>query len=163
MKAVLETLEESKSASTFPQNGSVLLESEGYAIVQKMGIRVPRTVLVRDAEEAEQINLAAFSGTRVVVKVASPKILHKTEVGGVRIVARESSYVIGTINDMQQRLAHPELAGFLICEFIEYDPVLGCELLLSVRWTSDYGALVFLAPGEQAQNICPRIFGQAVK
>lgn len=147
MKVLLENLEESKTASLAVQNGSVLLESEGYAIVQKMGIRVPRAVLIRDAEEAEQINLAAFSGTRVVVKVASPKILHKTEVGGVRIVARESSYVIGAIRDMQQRLAHPELAGFLVCEFIEHEPALGCELLLSVRWTSDYGALVFLAPG----------------
>lgn len=147
MKAVLENLEETNRAPVVSQNGSVLLESEGYAIVQKMGIRVPRTVLVRDVKEAERVNLAAFSGTRVVVKVASPRILHKTEVGGVRIVARESSYVIGAIEDMQHRLAHPELAGFLVCEFIEYEPALGCELLLSVRWTSDYGALVFLAPG----------------
>ncbi|HSP06797.1 MAG TPA: acetate--CoA ligase family protein, partial [Acidobacteriota bacterium] len=143
------TLEHHDLPSTeAPQVGrTVLLETEGYALVRELGIIVPRSVLVRNSDEAADLNLNSFSGSRLVIKVVSPKILHKTDVGGVRIVARDRSLVVETVQEMERRLAHPELAGFLICEFVEHDPSPGGELLLSTRWSPDFGPLVFLGIG----------------
>ena len=152
MNVLTEIRESAPSDTARREEKSILLETEGYALLRELGITVPRTLLVRNSAEAERANLSVFSGTRVVVKVASPNILHKTDVGGVRIVARDRSYVLGAIQDMERRFAQANLEGFLICEFVEHDTSLGCELLLSMRWTADFGPLVFLGIGGTASE-----------
>lgn len=134
------------------EDRAVLLETEGYALLRELGITVPRALLVRNSDEAERMNLSLFSGSRVVVKVASPNILHKTDVGGVRIVARDRSYVVGAVQDMERRFAQADVEGYMICEFVEHDTAPGCELLLSMRWTADFGPLVFLGIGGTASE-----------
>ena len=62
-------------------NRLVLLGSEAAEVVAAYGIQVAPTALARSPEEASA--LAEEFGYPVVLKVASPKILHKTDVGGV--------------------------------------------------------------------------------
>jgi len=62
-------------------NRLVLLGSEAAEVVAAYGIEVAPTALARSPEEAAA--LAEEFGYPVVLKVASPKILHKTDVGGV--------------------------------------------------------------------------------
>lgn len=64
-------------------NRLVLLGSEGAAVVEAYGIPVAPTKLVTRAEEA--VAIAEEIGYPVVLKVASPKIIHKTDIGGVRM------------------------------------------------------------------------------
>jgi len=56
---------------------------EAREIMDAYGIPTPRTFLARDPEEA--VRFADEIGLPVVVKIASPDILHKTDVGGVQL------------------------------------------------------------------------------
>lgn len=64
-------------------NRLVLLGSEGAAVVEAYGIPVSPTRLATRAEEA--VAVAEEIGYPIVLKVASPKIIHKTDIGGVRM------------------------------------------------------------------------------
>lgn len=65
----------------YRDNRRVLLGSETVAVADAYGIPAAPTKLATTVEEAVQI--AEEIGYPVVLKVASPKILHKTDVGGV--------------------------------------------------------------------------------
>ncbi|MBP1634730.1 MAG: acetyl-CoA synthetase, partial [Acidobacteria bacterium] len=65
---------------------AVLLETEGLALLAALGIPAPRWLLVNGPEEAAEADTSVLGGDRVVVKVISPRILHKSDVGGVKVV-----------------------------------------------------------------------------
>lgn len=126
---------------------AVLLEPEGLALLQALGLPAPRWLLVAGADEAAAADTSAFAGDRVVVKVISPRILHKSDVGGVKVVEHRREAIVAAIADMQRRLGDEELVGFTINEFVRFDPALGNELLLGLRATSDFGPVVTLGAG----------------
>ncbi len=126
---------------------AVLLETEGLALLSALGIPAPRWVLVRGPEEAAAVDASSFAGDRVVVKVISPRILHKSDVGGVRVVENRREAIADAVSEMQRRLGDDSLAGFTINEFVRFDPALGNELLLGLRATSDFGPVVTLGAG----------------
>jgi len=125
----------------------VLLEPEGMAVLEAMGIPVPAHLFVRGSAEAASADLSPLAGDRVVVKVISPRILHKSEAGGVAVVPREPHAVATAIRDMEARLGTQAIAGFTINQFVAYDRSLGHELLLGLRWTEDFGPVVTLGAG----------------
>jgi acyl-CoA synthetase (NDP forming) len=123
-----------------------LLEPEGYELLRCAGIAVPAHAFVRDAAEVGAATLEALPGERLVIKVAAPEIAHKTEVGGVAIVPRDRDAVVDTIAGMAERLGTAAL-GFTIAAFVEHDPGIRGELLLSLRWTDDFGPVVTVGAG----------------
>ncbi len=90
--------------------------------------------------------LATLPGDRVVVKVVSATILHKTDVGGVAIVPRDVGAVAGAIERMAASLG-AAAEGFTIAEHVTHDAGPGGELLLSLRWTDDFGPVVSVGAG----------------
>ncbi|MGC8633250.1 MAG: acetate--CoA ligase family protein [Candidatus Limnocylindrales bacterium] len=76
-----------------------LLEHEVYAVLREAGCHVPRAALVRPGESPEPA-LRAICGSQVVLKVASPAIAHKTDVGGVVVVDRDPDAVRAAIDRM---------------------------------------------------------------
>src|SRR6266478_691829 len=65
---------------------TTLTPVEARELCQACAIPVPRDALVSSAREAEAA--AAEIGFPVVMKIASPDILHKTEAGGVMVNVR---------------------------------------------------------------------------
>jgi acyl-CoA synthetase (NDP forming) len=129
------------------RGAGVLLETEGLAVLEAMGIAAPAHVFVRDGAGAAAADLSRLAGDRVVVKVISPRILHKSDVGGVAVAPREPGAVAAVVRDMEARLGASGIAGFTINEFVPYDRSLGNELLLGLRWTEDFGAVVTFGAG----------------
>ncbi len=125
----------------------VLLEPEGLDLLDALGFAVPAHVFVRTSAESASVPLSALPADRVVVKVVSPRILHKSDVGGVAIVPRDPHAIETASRDMEARLGSQGIAGFTISEFVEYDRSLGHELLLGLRWTADFGPVVTLGAG----------------
>ncbi|MEW6458539.1 MAG: acetate--CoA ligase alpha subunit [Bacillota bacterium] len=86
-RPVFEGVDRERVANIFravkEDNRLVLLGSEGAAVVEAYGIPVSPTRLATRAEEA--VAVAEEIGYPVVLKVASPKIIHKTDIGGVRM------------------------------------------------------------------------------
>jgi hypothetical protein len=82
-----------------------------------------------------------------VIKVISPSILHKSDVGGVKVVANEPDAIAAAIRAMEEQFAGQDVAGYTVNEYVAYDRSLGHELLLGLRWTEDFGPVVTFGPG----------------
>ncbi len=68
---------------------TALVESEARALAYAIGLPIPRTELARSADEA--IAVAQQIGYPAVFKIASPDILHKSDIGGVKVgIANDS-------------------------------------------------------------------------
>lgn len=143
------TIDTTRIARVIASAGSrpVLLETEGLELLAALGIDAPAHLFVRDAAEAAAADTAPLGGDRVVVKVVSPQILHKSDVGGVKVVPREPAAIGAAVADMERRLGGQAIAGFTINEFLRYDTSLGHELILGLRWTEDFGPVVTLGAG----------------
>jgi acyl-CoA synthetase (NDP forming) len=126
---------------------AALLEVEGLELLEALGIPAPAHLFVRDAREAGEADTGALGGDRVVVKVVSPQILHKSDVGGVKVVDRRREDIVAAVRDMEARLGDRAIAGFTINQFARYDAGLGSELILGLRWTADFGPVVTLGGG----------------
>ncbi|HKV08419.1 MAG TPA: acetate--CoA ligase family protein, partial [Thermoanaerobaculia bacterium] len=124
-----------------------LLEPEGLAVARALGLGIPYSVLVKDSREARTVPLASFPGDRIVVKVVSPRILHKSDVGGVAVVPKSPAAVRAALREMEHRFARQEVVGYSLNELIPHDAALGGQLLLGMRWTDDFGPVVTLGPG----------------
>ncbi len=70
---------------------TTLADAEARGVMEAYGFATPRSVLARDSYEAAQA--ADAMGYPVVLKIASPDILHKTDVGGVRAGLRDAGQV----------------------------------------------------------------------
>ncbi|HIP96000.1 MAG TPA: CoA-binding protein [Anaerolineae bacterium] len=58
-------------------------DAEARAVLQACGVRVPASELAANADEA--VKIADQIGYPVVMKIASPDILHKSDIGGVKL------------------------------------------------------------------------------
>jgi len=78
-----------------------LYEYEVYTLLARSGAETPprASLLVRGARPSDE-ELAAMPGDRAVLKIVSPTIVHKTEVGGVRIVPKTPDNVRSAMRRM---------------------------------------------------------------
>lgn len=89
-------------AAAAAEGRSALFEHEAYAFLAALGSEtVPRCTLLPAGRKPEQQQLAGFDGERVVMKIVSPTIVHKTEVGGVRVVSNDPDTIRSTWRRMQ--------------------------------------------------------------
>ena len=136
----------------------VLLETEGMALLDAIGIATPRRIELPDATAAERLDDPPLPGERLVLKVVAPQLLHKTEAGGVRVIECRREAVVTAARDMARRFAGPSLAGFVLYEFVPHEPSFGHEFLLGMRWTRDFGPIVTLGPGGIHAEFLARAF-----
>ncbi len=84
------------------ENRSFLFEYEVYELIRALGGETPLKyyVLPRD-ERVDQARLNAIPGDRVVVKIISPCIIHKSDVGGVIITEKNQESVLSAVRSMR--------------------------------------------------------------
>ncbi|MCM2323666.1 MAG: acetate--CoA ligase family protein [Oligoflexia bacterium] len=130
------------------QGREVLFETEGMELLRALGIRVPRVLEARDAAGVAELDLASLPGDKVVLKAVSHEILHKSDVGAVAILPKTREAVAQAALEMARKLeGKGAVSGYSLNEFVPYDPATGGELLVSLRWTEDFGAVVTLGAG----------------
>ncbi len=148
--------------SVFQQAESFqLLEHQVYGILNAAGVKTPAWYYFARGDTLDPEVLGRIPGNQVVLKVVSPLIQHKSDVGGVRFAAKEYSHVKQTADDMltgilRRDYALPKsraeieasLKGILITESIDYEKTgFGSELLLGIRHTREFGPVVTLGGG----------------
>lgn len=114
----------------------VLTEPETMQLLSLAGIAVPAAVLVTTAEQAERA--AKRLGFPVVLKVVSPDLLHKSDVGGVQVglksiddVRRAYRTIAASIRRMARRaqihgiLVQPHMRGLEVILGATHDAQLG--------------------------------------
>jgi acetyl-CoA synthetase (ADP-forming) len=98
------------------ENRQVLTELESKAILRSYGI--PTTSEKLATTEVEALTYAQELGYPVVLKICSSAILHKTEVGGVRLGLADAAEVKTSFNEMmatvRQRRPDATIHGVLV-------------------------------------------------
>ncbi|NJD19325.1 MAG: hypothetical protein FIA95_08615, partial [Gemmatimonadetes bacterium] len=122
----------------------LLLEPEGMELLAALGLGVPRGEVVEGPGGIPDLD--DFPGDRVVVKLLSPRVAHRTEVGGIRVVERTAHAVVRAVEDLA-RIGPDPAARFLIQVFVPLETEPGGELLLGARWSHEFGVVLTLAPG----------------
>jgi acyl-CoA synthetase (NDP forming) len=138
-------------ASAEAEGRTVLLEHEVYALLASAGIAVPRHRLVASPEAADASVCAALGSEEAVVKVASPDLLHKSDVGGVVVCRNETAALRETVARVLAscRAAAPgaRLDGALVVERVRFRAGTGREMLASFRHDPAFGPVVVLGVG----------------
>ncbi|UCD23926.1 MAG: acetate--CoA ligase family protein [Gemmatimonadota bacterium] len=147
MRAVIDKTVTSILDGARSEGRNVLLDPEGFALLDVLDIAVPRHHLISSSADITPHLLSSFPGDRIVIKVITDHILHKTDLGGVLTVPREPSIVEAAVQTMERRFRAHEVSGFTINEYVHHDAALGAQLLLGMRWTNDFGPVVTLGPG----------------
>ncbi len=125
----------------------VAVEPEGFPLLEAMGITCPRCVTIEPGASVDAGTLASLRSPRVVVKLASSQILHRSDLGAVAIVSHSLDEVREAIRAIQARVPDLVSPRFTVSEFVSHEVGLGGELLVSLRWTSEFGPVVTVGPG----------------
>jgi acyl-CoA synthetase (NDP forming) len=121
---------------------SSLFEHEVYALLAAAGIAAaPRHQVLAAGTAPSDDVLASFPGPRVVVKVVASGLAHKSDVGGVAVVAKEPAAVKTACAGMLK--VAPDVAGVMLTEFVAADAAgVGSELLVGLRNTREFGMVI---------------------
>ena len=118
---------------------------EARAALEAYGIPVPRSQLAETPDEA--VEIARHIGYPVVMKIASPEILHKTDIGGVRLNIRNEEEVQDSFDLLIYRtmryMAEAEIWGCLVQEMITG----GREVILGMNRDPQFGPLLMFGLG----------------
>ena len=123
-----------------------LSEVEGRRLLLDYGIAGPREALAESAGEA--VNAARRLGYPVVLKLVSPDIQHKTEIGAVRTGLADDAAVAAAFREVmaaaQEKRPAARLEGVLVQEMISADAV---EVMVGVLRDPGFGPLVVFGSG----------------
>ena len=91
-----------------------LLETEARELLEAYGVKMPPAVLAGSPEEAAEA--ASVMGFPAVLKVVSPQILHKSEVGGVKLDLKGEEEVKDAFGEIVKRAREvsSEVLGVLV-------------------------------------------------
>lgn len=126
---------------------SVLSEDQSKALLVAYGIPVTQTARAATAEEA--VRLADEIGYPVVLKVLSPQITHKTDVGGVVLDLANADAVRLAFDEImrstRERCADAELHGVTVQRMVVFSR--GMELILGAKTDPVFGPVIMVGLG----------------
>lgn len=127
------------------RSGRVLSEHDSKSVLAACGIARATEVLATDAESAAAAALRL--GFPVALKIQSPDIPHKTEVGGVALHLADAAAVRGAFAAMldRARAAHPAAAiqGALVAPMAPP----GIEVILGIHRDPQFGPMLMAGLG----------------
>ena len=97
--------------------GTILLEPQAIALLRNYGIPYPDHGYAHSAEEA--VELAECLGYPVVLKVVSPDVIHKSDMGGVALGIEDARSVSqayeGVLRSVREHAPGADVQGMLVC------------------------------------------------
>jgi acetyl coenzyme A synthetase (ADP forming)-like protein len=135
-------------------------DAEAREILKAYDLRIPQSQVAENPDQA--IEIAAQLGYPVVLKIASPDILHKTDIGGVKVGLRNAEDVRDAFELMvyraQRYLPEARIWGCLVQEMV---PQGGLEVLVGMNRDPQFGPLVTFGLGgiyvETLQDVAFRV------
>ncbi len=132
---------------------NMLTEPEAKALLSAWGIPVVDTRVAHSPQEAA--GLAGQIGFPVAVKLLSPDVSHKTDVGGVTLDLNSTAAVEAAASAMQQRLSvlRPDarLEGFSVQSMARRPDA--CELIVGVTTDPIFGPVILFGQGGIAVEV----------
>ena len=128
-----------------PKNEGELSQEDAFKILEAYGFAVARWETAGNIDEA--ISLAENIGYPISMKILSPDITHKSDVGGVRVNIVNAHELQQEFTDMYQeiRCKQPQarIDGVILQEYIDG----GTELLLGSKRDPQFGPVIIFGSG----------------
>ncbi|MFN8511968.1 MAG: acetate--CoA ligase family protein [Chloroflexia bacterium] len=120
--------------------GTVLLDAATAAdLLRRYGVPMAAQRVVATAAEA--VRAAAAIGFPVVLKASAPDLVHKSDVGAVRLGLRDGEAVAAAARELAERL--PQLTGLLV----QAQAAPGLEVIVGARRDPAFGPVVLVGLG----------------
>jgi acetyltransferase len=130
---------------TLDQGRVTIGDAQARDILTAYGLAIPDSSLAETADDA--VEVANKMGYPVVLKVASPDILHKTDVGGVKVDLQNATDVRDAFDLItyraQRYLPEARLWGCLVQKMVPE----GLEVLIGMNRDPQFGPLVTFGLG----------------
>ena len=120
-------------------------ESEAREVVTAYGFQVPKSMLARTTVEA--IVAGEEVGYPLVMKIASPDILHKSDIGGVKVGIQDPSETrrtfVAMMDNARRRMPEAEIWGVLVQQMVGG----GKEVILGMNRDPQFGPMIMFGLG----------------
>jgi acyl-CoA synthetase (NDP forming) len=135
----------SDMAPTVVPAAGTLDEAASKALLHAAGIPVNQARIVRDADEA--VAAAEVLGYPLVLKVVSPDIAHKSDVGGVTLGIGDAAQLRQELAAMQVRVAQALPTARIDGYSLQRQEAGALELIVGVRCDAQFGPQVLVGAG----------------
>jgi len=127
------------------QGRTILTEIEAKQVIKSAGIKVVETRLAKSHKEAATI--AEDIGFPVVLKIASPDIIHKTDVGGVKVglnnVTEVKKAYTEIMDSVHQRNPDAKIEGVSVQAMARP----GIEIIIGMSKDPQFGPVIMFGLG----------------
>jgi 4-hydroxybutyryl-CoA synthetase (ADP-forming) len=122
-----------------------LLEEEGQEVLRAYGFPVPKSILA--TKDREAIQAAKKIGFPVVMKIASPQIIHKSDAGGVKVGLKNPQEVRSAFKEIIKNAKKYDkkaiIKGVLVQEMVKG----GKETIIGSKLEPGFGPVVMFGMG----------------
>ena len=126
-------------------NRTTLLEDEGRQVLEAYGLPLPQIVLAVDEDDA--VSVASKIGYPIVMKIASPQIIHKSDAGGVKVGLEDESQVRTAfkeiVSNAKKYNKDAEIKGVMIAEMVKG----GKEVIIGSKLEAGFGPVLMFGMG----------------
>jgi acetyl coenzyme A synthetase (ADP forming)-like protein len=120
-------------------------EAESKEILEAYGFVTPKDAIAATAEQA--VNIAEQIGFPVVLKIWSPDIIHKSDVGGVRVGLENPQEVMDAFDLMMFRIPKKMPGAKILGVLVQQKCSGGRELILGMNRDPHFGPLMMFGMG----------------
>ena len=120
-------------------------EEDAKKILRAYGFDTPQGALCRTPDEA--VEFARTIGYPVVLKIASPDILHKSDVGGVKLSLPDDEALRDAFELMMLRVGKRQPKAHILGAFVQEMIAGGKEVILGVNRDPQFGHMVMFGMG----------------
>jgi acyl-CoA synthetase (NDP forming) len=124
---------------------TVLTEIESKQVLAAAGIPVAESVLATTAEEAGKA--AKKIGFPVVIKVVSPDITHKSDVGGVRLGLESKKEVVAAFDEMLDAVREVQPKARIDGVAVQHMAPRGAEVIIGMSKDPQFGPVLMFGLG----------------
>lgn len=122
-----------------------ITEASAQRVAEACGIRTPKAGIASDLASARE--MASGFGFPIVLKIASPDILHKSDIGGIELGITDDAGVVAAyeriMNRVTQRMPDARIWGVTVQE--QLPP--GREVIIGVNRDANFGPILMFGLG----------------
>jgi len=139
-------------AELHKEGRTILTEEESKRFLANYGIPVIKPYLTNNPDEA--INISNSIGYPVVIKIVSPDITHKSDIGGVVTGIYSDGQLRkeyeGLLNRVREKAGQAKITGISVQKMIEK---IDYEIILGAKKDRDFGSVILFGMGGTTTEI----------
>jgi len=123
----------------------ILTLEKSLNLLEKFGIPIPKGKLAKDEEEAARIS--KLIGYPVVLKIVSPDIIHKTDVGGIALDIKNEEELRNSFREMlknvRKKVPNAKINGILVQRSVKE----GQQVIIGGKKDPQFGQTILFGLG----------------